>query len=46
MGIKTLLNIMTITLQDGRESNQENLSSHDNNATPLFNKGKAKSNKP
>ena len=37
---------MTITLQDGRENNQENLSSYNNNVTPLFNKGKAKSNKP
>ena len=46
MGIKTLLDIMTIALQNGRESNQENLSSHDNNITPLLNKGKAKVKKP
>jgi len=43
--IKTLLNIITITLQDRRESNQEDLSSCDNNAIPLLNKGKAKNNK-
>ena len=46
MGIETLLDIITITLQDGRESNQENLSSYDNSTTLLLNKGKAKSNKP
>ena len=46
MGIKTPLDTMTITLQNKRESDQENLSSHNNNATPLFNKGKAKNNKP
>ena len=46
MGIETLLDTMTIALQNGRESNQENLSSQDDNATPPLNKGKAKSNKP
>ena len=46
IGIETLLNIIIITLQDGRESNQENLSSQDNSITPLLNKGKAKNNKP
>ena len=45
-GIKTLLDIMTIILQNGRESNQEDLSSHDNSVIPLLDKGKAKSNKP
>ncbi len=45
-GIKTLLNTMTIISQDGRESDQENLRSHNNSITPPFNKGKAKSNKP
>ena len=45
-GIETLLNIITITLQDGRESNQENPSSHNNNTTPTLDKGKAKNNKP
>ena len=46
MGIETPLDIITIALQDKRESNQENPSSHNNNATPPLNKGKAKSNKP
>ena len=46
MGIETLLDIMAIALQDRRESNQENLSSHNNNITPPLSKGKAKSNKP
>ena len=41
-GIKTLLDTMTITSQDRRESNQEDLSSHNDNATPPLNKGKAK----
>ena len=45
MGIETLLGMMTIALQNGRENNQEDLSSHDNNITPPFDKGKAKSNK-
>ena len=43
--IKTLLDIIIVTLQDGRESDQKDLSSHDNNITLLLNKGKAKSNK-
>ena len=46
IGIKTLLNIMIITLQDGRESNQKDPSSQDDNITPPLNKGKTKSNKP
>ena len=46
MGIETLLDIMTITLQNGRESNQEYPSTYDDSATLLLNKGKAKSNKP
>ena len=46
MGIETLLNTIIITLQNGRESDQENPSSHNNNATLPLNKGKAKSNKP
>ena len=45
-GIEIPLDMITIVLQNGRESNQENLSNHDNNVTPPFNKGKAKSNKP
>jgi len=45
MGIETLLDIITIILQDGRESNQKDLSSHNDNATLPLNKGKAKSNK-
>ncbi len=44
-GIETLLNIITIASQNKRENNQENLSSQDNNTTPLLNKGKAKNNK-
>ena len=44
--IETLLGTMTIALQDGRESNQEDPSSYNNNATLPLNKGKAKSNKP
>jgi len=42
MGIKTPLNIIFITSQDGRESDQENLSGHVDNAIPPLNKGKAK----
>ena len=45
-GIETLLDTITITLQNGRESNQDDLSSYDNSVTPPLNKGKAKSNKP
>ena len=44
MGIKTLLNIIIIASQDGRESDQENPSSYNDNATLLLDKGKAKSN--
>src|SRR6266702_4525237 len=39
MGIETLLDIMSIASQDGRESNQEDLS---NSITPLLDKGKAR----
>ena len=46
IGIKTLLNIITITSQDKRESNQKDLSSYEDNVTPLFNKGKAKAKEP
>ena len=46
IGIKTPLDIITIALQDRRESDQENLSSHDDSTTPPLNKGKAKNNKP
>ena len=42
MGIETLLDIMSITLQNGREKNQENLSSYKDNTIPPFEKGKAK----
>jgi len=34
MGIETLLDIISIILQDGRESNQEDLSKQMANATP------------
>ena len=44
IGIETPLDIIIISW-NGRESDQENPSSYNNNATPLFNKGKAKSNK-
>jgi hypothetical protein len=46
IGIETPLDTMIITSQDGRENDQENLSSHNNSITPPLNKGKAKSNKP
>ena len=42
MGIKTLLDTMFITLQNGKERDWENPSGHIDNATPLFNKGKAR----
>ena len=45
-GIETLLDTMTIASQDGRESDQENLSSHNDSVTPPFNKGKAKAKEP
>ena len=45
-GIKTPLDIMIIALRDGRESNQEDLSSQDNSATLPFNKGKARAREP
>ena len=41
-GIKTLLDMMSITSQDGKESNQENLSGHKDSVTPPLDKGKAK----
>ena len=44
MGIETLLDTMTIALQNGRESNQENLSSYGDSVILLLDKGKAKSN--
>ena len=43
-GIKTLLDIMFITLQVGRENNQENLSGWIDSITLLLNKGKARIN--
>ena len=46
MGIETPLHTITIALQDRRESNQENPSSHDNNVTPPLNKGKTKAKEP
>jgi len=45
-GIKTLLNTITITLQDGRESNQEDLSGHKDSTTSLLDKGKIKESMP
>ena len=45
-GVETLLDMITIALQNKRENNPENPSSHEDSVTPLFNKGKAKSNKP
>jgi len=36
MGIETLLDIISIALQNGRESNQEGLSKQMANATPLL----------
>ncbi len=41
-GIETLLNIMFIISQDGKESNQEDLSGHIDNTILLLNKGKAR----
>jgi len=40
MGIETLLDIMSITLQDKRERNQDSLSKQSANTTPPFVKGK------
>ena len=40
MGIETLLNTMSIALQNGRERDQEGLSKQIANATPLLVKGK------
>ena len=42
MGIETLLNMMSITLQDERESNQENPNGLRDSTTPPLDKGKAK----
>ena len=39
MGIKTLLDIMSIISQNGRERNQEGLSKHNASVTPLLVKG-------
>ena len=40
MGIKTLLNMMFIALQDKREKNQNDLSKQNVSVTPPFVKGK------
>jgi len=45
-GIKTLLDMMFITSQNGRERDQENPSSHKDSAILLFDKGKAKKSTP
>ena len=42
MGIKTPLNIISITSWDGRESDQEDPSGQKDNITPLLDKGKAR----
>ena len=39
MGIETSLDIISITLQDKRERNQEGSSKHNTNATPPLIKG-------
>jgi len=39
MGIETLLDIMSIALQDRKERNQNSLNKQSANATPLFVKG-------
>src|SRR6266702_6186518 len=46
MGIETLLDIMFITLQNGKESNQENLSGYKDSITLLLSKDKARVNTP
>ena len=43
-GIKTLLDTMSITLQDGRESDQKDLSGQKDSITPPLNKSKARIN--
>ncbi len=43
-GIETLLDMMSIALQDGKESNQEDLSGHKDSTTPPLDKGKARMN--
>ena len=43
-GIKTPLDTMSIASQDGRESNQQDLSGQKDNITPPLNKGKARIN--
>ena len=40
MGIETPLDTISITLQNKRKRNQENLNKQTANATPLFIKGK------
>ncbi len=45
-GIETPLDTMSIALQDGRERDQRNPSGHIDNATPPFDKGKAKDSTP
>jgi len=39
MGIETLLDIISITLQNGKERNQKGLSKQSANVIPLFVKG-------
>jgi len=45
-GIETLLDTMSIALQDGRENNQENPSGQKDSTTPPLDKGKAKISTP
>ena len=46
MGIETPLDTMSIALQDGRESNQEDPSGQKNSTTLPLDKGKAKISTP
>src|SRR6266702_2883297 len=46
VGIETPLDTMSIALQNGKESNQENPSGCKDSTTPPLNKGKAKINMP
>src|SRR6266704_1058282 len=45
-GIKTLLNMMSITLQNSKERDQEDLSGHMDSVILPLNKGKAKDSTP
>ena len=46
MGIETPLDMMSITLQNGRERDQESPSSHMDSVTLLLNKGNARMSMP